>query len=76
MKGTNLNDFIASLPQDEQDAIEREYREVRLEALRDRLERSANSGEPIPIKEAFAKIRENHKARVAQSDKEHQETTK
>lgn len=33
MTGTNLDDFIATLPQDEQRAIEQEYQEVRGEYL-------------------------------------------
>ncbi len=33
MTGTNLDDFMATLPQDEQRAIEQEYQEVRGEYL-------------------------------------------
>ena len=33
MKGITLNDMIASLPQEEQDAIEQQYQDVRAEYL-------------------------------------------
>ncbi len=42
---------------------EEEYR-ARLALIRDRLERSANSGQPVPLDQAFEQIENLHKHRV------------
>ena len=39
---------------------EEEERQTRLQAIRDRLEKSANSGTPIPIDDVFARMEAKH----------------
>lgn len=41
---------------------------ARLSLLRDRLERSAHSGEPVPLEEAFGTIERMHRQRMAKPD--------
>ncbi len=40
-----------------------EEREIRLALIRARLEQSANSGQPVPLKEAFDRIEQLHRER-------------
>lgn len=47
-----------------------EEHQTRLEAVRLRLEKSANSGDPIPIGEAFDRIRRMHEERMKQDGNE------
>ena len=42
-----------------------EERQVRLDAIRDRLEKSANSGTPIPIEDVFSAIEAKHQKLTA-----------
>ena len=44
--------------------------EVRLEAIRTRLEQSANSGQPVPIDDVFRRIEEKHKRLTGNVDNE------
>lgn len=41
-----------------------EEREVRLALIRNRLEKSKNNGEPVPIEKAFSRIEELHKRKL------------
>ena len=41
-----------------------EEHEVRLALIRNRLEKSKNNGEPVPIEEAFSRIEELHKRKL------------
>ncbi len=41
-----------------------EEHEIRLALIRNRLEKSKNNGEPVPIEEAFSRIEELHKRKL------------
>ena len=41
-----------------------EEHEVRLALIRNRLEKSKNNGEPVPIEEAFSRIEELHRRKL------------
>ena len=45
-----------------------EKRELQLEALRERLEYSANSGADVPLEDAFAQLYRHHQQRVGDGD--------
>ena len=47
-----------------------EERQMRLAVIRQRLENSANSGAPVPLKKAFAQIEKIHLQNVSGADNE------